>query len=123
MGQNYVLNKDVVLTINSKEAYMQTANLTRAIGEVDVTNTRSAGEYEVEGDILSTRFNYTILLKKTDLTYFTVGSKFPATWATTGGRTYSGTVMILSEQESGGVRGAQQIQGQAVFDGTTTVTS
>jgi hypothetical protein len=117
----YLPGKNLTVTVNSVAQLVQTSNLQREAGEVDYTNTSSSGEFEGGTDIRKTTCDFTVVVNGSALYAWDAGNELPASWAMTGGKSHSGTFIILNQSHSMNIRGAYTVQGQGTFTGTVTV--
>lgn len=116
----YVPAKNLTLTFNSITVKAQDASVDRNLGEVDVTNTTSSGNYEFVTDISDASLQFTALVDSASVPNFAIGQSGTASFAVTGGRTTSGTATITKSTHKGGPRGAYTIACTAKFTGSVT---
>ena len=114
----FLPGKNLTVTINSNILTATTSNITDEIGEVDVTNLRDGGDYALITDVKKVSLNYEIVMDGASLLTFNNGTQYSASWAVSGGgHSFTGTLVPLSQDHKGGIRGAYTVSGKAVFTG------
>lgn len=117
---SYVPGRNVTFTIGNSNYYVTTVTASRDIGEVDVTNNRSNGNYEFITDIASTTFEFTTVQPMNGVIAIVPGTTATATMTVTNGRTVTGSATVLRATHTAGPRGAYTIAGTAKISGAVT---
>jgi hypothetical protein len=116
----YVPAKNLTLTFNSITVKATDASIDRGLGEVDMTNTASSGNYEFVTDISDATMQFTAVVDSASVPNFAIGQSGTATFAMTGGRTTTGTATITRSSHKGGPRGAYTIAATVKYSGAVT---
>lgn len=116
----WIAAKSVTMTYNGTNLSATDCEYSHEIGEVDVTNLNSAGNYEFITDIKKRQLRGTIVNDSNALVTLTLGSQVTASYTATGGVTHSGTAAITNLSERGGPRGAYTWNFTCVFTGAVT---
>lgn len=118
---DWVKAKDCTITLNSGPQRAISARYNRSAGRVDRTNLRSSGEFEGTTDIVTSEMEITVAVSAAEgPPSLVIGTAYPCTYVTTGGRSHSGTFVFEGESESNGPRGGYDLVIRGFFTGTTT---
>jgi hypothetical protein len=117
---NWIAAKATTLTINSQVQPATDCEYSHEVGEVDVTNLTSGGDYESITDIKKRSIRGTVTVDSLVSPAITLGTLVPASYTTTGGLSHAGNLRITQWSEKGGPRGAYQISFQGTFSGPVT---
>jgi hypothetical protein len=116
----YVPAKNLVLTFNGITVKATDASVDRNLGEVDMTNTTSGGNYEFVTDISDATLQFTAVVDSATVPNFAIGQAGTASFAVSGAKTTSGTATITKSTHKGGPRGAFTIACTAKYSGAVT---
>lgn len=116
----YIPAKNLVLTFGSTTVKATDASVDRNLGEVDMTNTTSGGNYEFVTDISDATLQFTAVVDSAAVPNFAIGQSGTASFAITGGKTTSGTATITKSTHKGGPRGAYTIACTVKYSGAVT---
>lgn len=117
---SFTPGKNINFTHGNSNYYVTTTSVSRDIGEVDVTNNRSNGNYEFITDISSTTIEFSTVQPLAGVVAIVPGTSGNASWAVTNGRTVTGNATILRASHTAGARGAYTISGTAKISGAVT---
>jgi hypothetical protein len=112
--------KNLTFTVGNTTVKATDAGVDRELGEVDVTNTTSNGNYEFITDISKTTFNFTAVVDSNSIPTFSPGTAGTIAFTMANGRTVTGTGTILRAGHKGGPRGAYTINCSGSYTGAVT---
>ena len=120
MSAVWIPAKNASVNLGTGNLPMTDAEYQHEIGDVDVTNLLSAGNYEGITDIKKRTIRGSFVQDSNAFQTLTLGTQISATYSTTGGVSHAGTAYIVRLTEKGGPRGAFMTTVEAVFTGPVT---
>jgi hypothetical protein len=115
-----ILNRAVTLTVNGVNLLLQTSNRKDEVSEEDATVNSDGGAYNFVTDIFMYSFDFQTIYDPDALPGLDIGVDYDASYAVSAGRSISGTVRLLSWNETGGAKGLMQASGSGKFRGAVT---
>lgn len=118
---DYVKARDATITINGIAQRAKSASYRISCGEVDMCNLRSGKNWEGTTDIDTHDLQMTIAVSAAEgVPLPDPGSTTPCSYVTAGGKSHTGTLLILSSSESANPRGGYDYSISGKMTGPTT---